>query len=285
MAKTVLVTGANGFIGTHLCKFLKGAGYKVKKYMRWRDGDICKIRSKHLKSVDYVVHLASTTHNYHILKRKETTIDVKTNCLGTIAVLNAIRATKRPIKLVYVSTFFVNNGSPLGLYGATNLCAEHICLAYSRVHDINVSIARPTNVYGEGSDMKSTKKNAISRMILDIKNGKPVKAYSECWYNVRDIIHVSDVVSALEIIMRKGENRMVYDVGSGESIPVSSMLYEAIKISKLKDHRLNIIEPPKFHKAVGMGSFHADIKRLKWLGWMPKVSIKQGIKNIGIVHL
>jgi len=274
--KKVLVTGAGGFVGTHLVKYLEGKRIEVMKHTHERDGDIIRFRKDLLHGVDTVFHLASTVHNYHILDKPY--LDAETNCKGTIALLEAIRVVSTDIKLVYVSTFFVNDGEPKALYGATKLCAEHICKAYGNVYGINTSIARPSNVYGVGDYMDNNKKSAFSRMIAMACDGKEIQLYEENKRQSRDYLYVTDLITALETLALKGEPNKVYEVGSGDSHLVLHLV-ESI-IAEAGSGSYKFVKAPKFHEQVGIKNWYSNIYELRQLGWEPQICLIEGIRKV-----
>lgn len=276
--KKVLVTGANGFIGKALFSELKKT-HEVYGYTR-QDGNISFIDFKEFPvnvdyNFDYIYHLCSTVHNYHIFD--DPYLDINTNCIGTVALLENIRKYCPNVKLVYVSTFFINDEQPLALYGATKLCAEHICKSYSRVFNINVSIARLCNVYGIGEQRNNTKKNAFMRILFDLINNQNIEIYDINSY--RDMIYIDDVISALTTIAEKGENNEVYMVSTGQ-LRTFKEIVQIIKTNIPTKSQIGLIKPPLFHQQVGIDTFNNDNSKLCALGWKPQFSLEMSIKQI-----
>ena len=145
----ILITGGLGFIGSALANRLCRAhqvtvltrSEKGRSRLREPDGVRMKVGSVEditpadCAGMDLVVHCASTVDNYNILT--DPYLDVRTNCDGTIALLEACKEHKP--KLLFLSTYFVYGNQstlpadeqspcePLGLYPATKLCAEQFC--------------------------------------------------------------------------------------------------------------------------------------------------------------
>src|ERR1043166_8358579 len=139
----ILITGGLGFIGSALTNRLclenqvTVLSRSEQKRSRLRDADRVRIKNMALEDIsaadcagmDLVIHCASTVDNYNILT--DPYLDVRTNCAGTIALLEACKEHKP--KLLFVSTFFVYGNAPklpvdelspcepLGLYPATRL--------------------------------------------------------------------------------------------------------------------------------------------------------------------
>jgi len=275
----ILITGSNGFIGSTLAKAL--SQHNVVSYTRSQYGDIAEIDFDKLpiSNFDVVYHLASTVHNYHILDNPY--IDVQTNCIGTIKILENMRKYCPLCKLVFVSTFFVNNGNPLGLYGASKLFAENACRIYSKVFNIDVSIARLCNVFGCGESTTNNKKNAFMRLVLRLYRHESIDLYDELVY--RDLIYIYDVISALTIIAEKGRPQHIYTVGTGTKHIFKDVIF-SIKEYLHSNSEIVLIKPPEFHKQVGVLNFTYETESLQALGWNPKFSILDGVADMLLNH-
>jgi nucleoside-diphosphate-sugar epimerase len=271
----VLITGADGFIGTALSNKYKHTD--LVEFTRSKYGDIANIDFAKLPIQDFhvIYHLASTVHNYHILDNPY--LDINTNCIGTIKLLDNIKQYCPNAKLVFVSTFFVNSGQPLGLYGASKLFAEHACRIYGKVFNLNVSIARLCNVYGCGESTSNNKKNAFMRLLYRLYTNQSIEVYNE---NIlRDLVYIDDVVNALETIAARGENQFIYTVGTGQKYLFKSLI-EQIKKYLNSTSEIIYVDVPQFHKCVGMTDLNYEINSLISLGWIPKTYIFDGIDKV-----
>ena len=88
-----------------------------------------------------------------------------------------------------------------------------------------------------------------------------------------DFIYVTDVTSAIRLIIDKGVDREIYEVGSGKSVTLSS-------IFSMLGAKILYVDEPTFHLQVGMGSYYSDISNIWALGWRPKVDIEEGIRRV-----
>lgn len=288
MKKNILITGGNGFIGKHLQKSL--AEHNVTIFTKTKKStdvgsyiykNISDITQDDLIGIDEVYHLASTVDNYNI--HTDPYLDANVNILGTIKLLECCKNMN--IKIVYVSTFFATGNpknlpaniddkdEPLGVYGATKLCAEHICKVYNRVYNMNIKIVRLTNVYGSGDQYLNNKKSAFVRMIYLAITKQDILLYDNGKYK-RDYIHVLDVVSALKIVMDKGSSDKVYYIGTGVGLTLRDMVNNIIE---LYDTNVVEIQPPEFHVQVGINDFWCDNSELIKLGWSQKINLVDGI--------
>jgi len=301
--KNVLITGGLGFIGSHLAKKCVENNYRTHILSRSYDKiknidtirgriditlkDIRKINEQEVSGKDYIFHLAGTVDNYAI-KEGEPYKDIEINCNGTIALLEACKNFNPKAKIIFGSTFFVNGNvdklpvdanspcNPLGLYPATRLAAEHFCHIYHNVFDLNVLIARFTNVFGPFEQGENKRKAGFNFMINQAVKGEELQLYSNGDF-VRDYIYVDDVVDACMTLAEKGETNKVYYVGRGEYIKFRKLI--DIIEEQIPGTKVKVIEPPGFHKNVGIVDFVCDNSDLKSLGWTPKVSLEEGIRR------
>lgn len=299
--KRVMIIGGLGFIGCHLTEVCVEKGYDVTIISR-SDSKIDNIREikdkvnvifmdvkdigKEVKGFDYIFHLAGSTDNYAIMEGKPFK-DLEMNCVTTISLLEAIRNYNPKTRLILASTFFVNGRveklpvnvdtpcRPLGLYGATRLAAEHFCHIYNNILDLDVVIARFTNVFGEREQGDNKKKAGFNYMIKQAVEGNEIQLYDKGDF-YRDYIYVTDVASACLVIAEKGKTDTTYYVGRGEFVKFKKLVEIIVKETGVS---YRSVTPPDFHKRVGIKNFVCDNTELKKLGWKPKVSLEEGIKR------
>ena len=299
--KKVLITGGLGFIGSNLAVKCVSLGYDVTVISRSdsKIENIAEIKDKvklilldirnigkEIEGFDCIFHLAGTTDNYYILN--DPYIDIEMNCRATIALLEACKKYNPKVRIVFGSTFFVNGNpdklpvtpdspcNPLGLYGATRLAGENFCNIYNKVFDLNVVVVRFTNVFGIREQSKNKKKAGFNYLInLAIEN-KEISLYDNGDF-VRDYIYVDDVLDACLIVAEKGKLGQVYYIGRGEFTKFKELV--DIIIKEAGGGNIKPIDPPDFHKRIGIRDFVCDNTPLKSLGWKPKISLQEGIKK------
>jgi nucleoside-diphosphate-sugar epimerase len=223
-------------------------------------------------------------NDYNLLVGSE--IDISTNVIGTHALLEACRTLNPWARIVYVSTFFVVGDPPSlpaneetvcrpkGLYGASKLCAEHMCRIYADTFDLNISIARGTNVYGPGQRVSSQKTAAFNWMIKTCVEGGIVPLY-DGGAVARDYLYVDDAVSAIHTVAELGKKGETYFFGSGVSETFANMV-AMIQVVSGNGSTMSV-PSPGFHERVGIEDFWVDISKMKSLGWEPTVSLAEGI--------
>lgn len=297
----ILITGGLGFVGSTLAKkcvslghdvaILSNTNTKIKNIKSIKDKvnvcykDVVSI-GKEVKGMDRIFHCASTVDNYNI--HDQPFLDSTVNVMGTNALMEACRNHNPKVTVVYLSTFFVNGDppylpadpemktDPLGLYGATKLCGEHICKTYNRVFGIPIKIVRPTNVFGPYEQGGNNKKAAFNRMIQLAVNDGTITLYNGGEVK-RDYIYIDDVIDGIMTVSDKGKIGEIYYIGNGKGVSLLDLVMMILRAAK--SGKITNIDPPEFHNQVGVGDFHCDNSTLKELGWYPKVGYVEGIER------
>ena len=270
----ILVTGGTGFIGAHLVDKLIELGHDVivisnkepkrkNKKTKYAKGDITKKGDveKAMIGCSVVFHLASLI-DARSSDQKEMQ---RVNILGSKNVFSP--ATKNKCKIIFTSSAAVYGDSktkedsrckPISDYGKSKMEAEKLL-------GKDAFIVRLFNVYGPGG------KGAVNIFCENIMENKPVNIYGN-GLQTRDFVYVSDVVDALILGMKSNG---IYNVGSGTEITVKELIEKIEKISR-KKAKINYLPANKQE----IRKSKADISKIKNLGWKPKVSLEEGIRNI-----
>lgn len=295
----ILITGGLGFIGSALTNRLCGEhqvtvltrSEKGRSRLRFPDrvnirvGTIENVTSADCKGMNLVIHCASTVDNYNI--QTDPYLDIRTNCDGTIALLEACKEQKP--KLLFVSTFFVYGNTtrlpaneespcePLGLYPATKLCAEQFCKIYGRLHSFHVNVCRLTNVYGPGESFDNSKKGALNFLIRKAQLGEPISLYRGGDF-FRDYLYVEDAAEALIAVALLAPAGELYLAGHGEPVMFKDLIECLHRLTGRKSP-IDSIPPPRFHEVVGIRNFSADTAKIRGLGWAPKIGLDEGLRR------
>ncbi len=298
--KNYLITGGFGLIGSTLASKLKGNITLVsrsKKHIHRIDPKkytvilkpVEKLSKEDIQDIDIIYHCASTVDNYHILSDPH--IDVDTNIKATIHLLELCKDLKKKPKIVYFSTFFVYGNiyeqtkkkitetsptDPLALYPATKLCTESIIKSYHAIFGIPYLIVRLTNVYGETEDFNNKKKGALNWLIMQAVQGNELPIYKGGNF-YRDYIHVDDVARAVISLNTKSND--TYLIGYGKPVYFKKLIEYILHGT---DHKSTVkeIDPPVFHKHVGVRNFVANTAKITKTGWKPTISPKKGILRV-----
>lgn len=287
-----MITGHNGFIGSHLVDKLKKK-YKIigisnhdsKSSIPTIKKDIRKITKKDLpKNIDCIIHLAAITDVSFCEKNPQVSFSV--NCDGTKKILELARAFNS--KFVYVSTSHVygipqklpmaenHPRNPTSVYAATKLFAENLCELYSRIYGLNVGIIKLFSVYGPRSPNHLVTSKIISQSIVKkpviLGNLKPK----------RDFVYIDDVISAIELIMKKSIGLESYNVGTGKSFSISDICN---LVSKSLGQKTQIKSSKTQIRRNDVPEIRSDCSKLKNLGWNSKINIADGIQKTILWHL
>ena len=233
---------------------------------------------------DVIIHLAGQTS--HLQSFENPLKDIDSNAKSTLFILEEIRKKKLKCRFILGSTFVVIGRPqklpvdertpcwPTMIYGANRLASEHYCKIYHEVYGLDTLTFRITNSFGPREQVVSTK-NAVNFLIHEAFLGKTVTIFKKGNF-FRDIIYVSDVISGIKTIMKKGKSGELYWISSGKKI----WFYELGKLlEKLTDAKVKFVKEPNYTKKVDVGNFVVDNSKLRALGWKPKINLNQGIKE------
>jgi nucleoside-diphosphate-sugar epimerase len=294
-----LVTGAAGFIGSHLCERLLAEGHAVvgldafiPYYPRpLKEANLTRLRGqrhftfheidlrsdpidKAFDGIEAVYHVAAMAG----LTKSWTDFDLYASCnlTATQRLLEAVRRGPKLHRFLYASTSSVYGlfGSgdetlptrPISPYGVTKLAAENLCRAYEE-YGVQVVTLRYFSVYGPGQrpDM------GYHRFIHALLRGEAVTVYGD-GQQVRGNTYISDCVAATIAAMNAPVGE-IYNIGGGETASVWDILrkLETIIGCQAKVQR----EPAR------MGdqryTFADTGKLYRHLGWKPKVGLDEGL--------
>ena len=305
----ILITGAAGFIGSHLTEKLVTLGYKVVAFDRYNISndfnwlnDLRKNKKKNCKFIlgdirDYdsvlnamkdckaVIHLAALIgipYSY-----RSPLAYIKTNLEGTYNVLEASKNLKIKNTIitstseVYGSARYlpmdekhpVNSQSP---YAASKASADQLALSYYRSFDLPVKIIRPFNVYGPRQSERAIIPTIIKQALQNNKKNFNLGNLNP----TRDFSYVEDTVNAfIEVMKNKKIFGQILNVGSNKKISISLLSKEIMKLTNNK--RLININPerkrPKLSEVENLLCNNKKIKKIT--NWKPKTNLKKGLKK------
>jgi dTDP-glucose 4,6-dehydratase len=111
-----------------------------------------------------------------------------------------------------------------------------------------------------------------------MKQNKPITLY-DGGMQLRDYMHVSDVCSALKLVIDKGELNQIYNIASGTSLPFREII-EIVKKNLNSKSELISAETPRFNQIAQSKNFALNSDKLKSLGFEQKISLEDGLKSI-----
>lgn len=276
----ILVTGGNGFIGSHLRERLKNLRHSVSVIDTIGTGfnlDICSPELPGLISQlrpEVVYHLAAD--NRVTAPVRDT---LKSNVIGTFNVLEACRMVKIK-QFIFTSSAAVYGDSsrlpikeswptrPISAYGISKLADELYCRLFQKYFPS--IIFRFANVYGPGQS-SSAEGGVAAIFIKRILSGRPITVYGT-GRQTRDFVYVADVVDALTAVLGK-PRELTVNIGSNQ--PTS--IFRLIKvIEKLTDKTAKITYRPQRPMEIETSLFSYALAE-KILNWRPKTGLEQGI--------
>lgn len=271
--KKILITGASGFIGSHVVEEALARGlapvcfdrYLVSKYpigCHVFQGDIrdAEAVQQAVDKVDYAINLAG------ILGTQETINNpipsVQTNVIGAINFLQACRPTKfHQVKAVQigVGNHWMNNS-----YSITKDLAIRFCMMFNKEHGTKVAMVRGLNAYGERQKHKPIRK-IIPTFIVRALNNMDIEVYGD-GTQIMDMIYVKDLAKILidACVIEHGIYDKVFDAGTGRRTTVNWIAEQVIKAAESKS---KIIHSPMRPGEPPQSVVLADPEMLTHLGW------------------
>ena len=255
----ILITGADGFIGSHLTELLLKKKYKIRALSLYNSFDfngwLENIKHKNLeiikgdirdsafcemltKNIDIVINLAALISIPYSYGSVESFVD--TNIKGTLNICLACKKNKVK-KLVQFSTSEVYGSAkytpideehplqPQSPYSATKIGSDALALSFHNSYDLNVTVARPFNTYGP----RQSQRAIIPTIISQIMSGKK-KIKLGSIHTRRDLTFVEDLCFAIYLIIKnyKKFGGEVFNIGSNNSITVKAIFDLLNKIFK-----------------------------------------------------
>jgi dTDP-glucose 4,6-dehydratase len=297
----VLVTGGAGFIGSNFVRHL------IKKHPDWEiivldaltyagrkenlqdvwdkitfvHGDIRKKEDveKVAKDVDAIVNFAAETHVDRSIV--EAGSFVLTDVYGTYNLLEACRKFDVK-KFVHISTDEVyghilegsfkeeDKLNPRNPYAASKAGADLLCKAYFETYGLPVVITRSTNNYGPYQHPEKF----IAKTIIYALLNKKIPIYGS-GNQVRDWLFVEDNCEAIELVLEKGKNGEIYNIGGKQEFKNIEVVKMILKLMNKPESLIEFVKDRPGHDL----RYSLDISKVEKLGWKPKTRFEDGIKK------
>lgn len=299
----VLVTGAAGFIGSNYVRHLLDTTRDVKVVSvdaltyagrlenlnpvrddvrhTFVEGDIrdSSLMTDLVADVDQIVNFAAQSHVDRSIDRSEQF--VSTNVDGTRTLLDAALDTDIQT-FVQISTDEVygeildgtfsedDSLDPRNPYAASKAAADHLAQSYRTTYNIPVVITRSSNNYGPHQH----EEKLIPKFISRAERGQDLPLYGD-GTNIREWTYVDDNCRAIERVRTDGTPGEIYNVGSSEERTNLSVAESILELVGASDDLITLVEDRPGHDA----RYALDTKKIRALGWSPKVSFETGLER------
>jgi len=299
-----LITGAGGFIGSHLVEFLltqKQAVVAVahrpaiflsalESQIEIEYGDlldekfIADTLARH--NPDIVFHLAA--QSLPQTAWQEPALTFRVNLIGSLKLFDiALRQTRPPLIIVASSSSIyvpsrksslLNEEAPLrpdSIYAASKLAMEQLAGLYGGTKGLKIICVRPFFIIGprKEGDVSSD----FARGIVGIERGEAIEMRVGNLTNIRDFLDVRDGVSALWQIALQGKTSAIYNICSGKGCSTGDLLALFKKNARLAVRE--IIDPDRMRPIDDQIKI-GDPAKLMALGWEPRVDLETSVKAI-----
>jgi UDP-glucuronate 4-epimerase len=301
----VVVTGAAGFIGSHLAESLVADGVEVvgidcftdyyarqvkeENVAALRDHDGFRLVEGRLQDLDLAPLVEGAEHVYHLAAQagvrsswgRHFALYTGHNVLASQRLLEAALEAGRP-KVIYASSSSVYGITPtlplredapcqpVSPYGVTKLAAEHLALLYQRAYGLDTVSLRYFTVYGprQRPDM------AFHRFLGAARDRQPIRVFGD-GRQTRDFTFVSDIVAATRAAAVSGRPGSVYNVGGGERVELNHVLelIEQISETPLQVHR------EEAQKGDMRDTFADTTAARRELGFRSRVTLAEGLRR------
>ena len=294
----ILITGGAGFQGSHLAERWLGAGHDVtllntisedaeaniasfgdRVSLVWGSVTDAEIVEKTVRDHQVVVHLAARINVDESLANPGSFIEV--NIRGTLNVLEAVR--RWGARLIHASTCEVYGYghqppltehaelNPHSPYAASKAGADRMCFAYYKSFGVDVTILRPSNVYG--LRQKAGAGGAVIPIFASLAaSGKPLRLFGTGDQR-REYIHVTDLVNAYDLVLNRNDLAgATVNVGSGETPSIK----EIAQFISAKMGVPIVSEPARPGEVPG---FSLDSSFARSLGYEPRTRFWEGLEQ------
>lgn len=281
MAMKALITGANGFTGRHLAKFLRAQKVTVSGFSGDLKNKPSVFRAVTRVKPDWIFHLASPILRSDRLIDDNLVDNLEVDLFGTVYLLEAAAALPKKPRILITNTAAVYAlGSqpiseshplkPLTGYGLSKLTQELISRQLAGSYHLPLIITRTFLLTGPGQKpgfVVTDLAKSIAQSVKEITLGNP---------NIRrDFTDVRDACRAYYLLIKKGKPGEVYNVCSGKTVSIGDVASRLIHLSRRK-----IVIKQKFSwRQNDPPVIIGNNAKLRALNWRPEISLDQSLQD------
>lgn len=304
----ILITGAEGFAGSHLVDHCLDAGDEV--WGTCRPGarannlthrlDKITLRVGDLSQPDFMrgilrearfdalFHLAAINHMHDALKEPARMYEV--NLLGGIHLLEAVRTQSPATRVVLASSAEIYGNvkpenlpvvetqsfSPVNVFAAGKAAMELTALPFITTYGLHVVIARPFNHTGPRQRPDFVCSSFAEQVALIENGAEPVIHVGDLTPR-RDFSDVRDVARAYRLLAMNGVRGEVYNVATGASVSVQSVLDTLVQMARVK---VDVRQDPSRVRPTQVMDVRGGIEKIKAIGWAPEYSLEKTLRDL-----
>jgi NAD dependent epimerase/dehydratase len=307
--KKVLITGAGGFIGSHLTELLIHKGFEVRAMVHYRGSGswgwlsqvpeevlaACEIVAGDVRDTEQVAHFASgCTHICHLAaligipySYQAARSYIETNITGTLNVLSAARekgihVLQTSTSEVYGSALYVPMAEDHPLqgqspYSASKIGADMLALSYARSFEMPVTVIRPFNTFGP----RQSNRAVIPVIISQLLSAQP-EIHLGALSPTRDLNYVLNTASAYHAVMAadpKDTTGEVFNFGTGAEISIESLAKKIMQLLGI-EKPISTQESRKRPEQSEVNRLFSDsTKAQRILAWEPQYALTEGLEK------
>jgi len=299
-----LVTGGAGFIGSNFIRHLYETSgdvgirvldkltysgnlanlndFKNRRGFEFVKGDICDEPAvkQAMQEVDVVVNFAAEVAVDRSINDPQSFL--KTDIFGVYTLLQQARRHPKLKRFIQISTDEVYGhileGSfhetselkPRNPYAASKLAGERLAYSFFETYGLPVVITRSSNNYGP----YAYPEKIIPLFITNLMDSKQVPVFGQ-GRQVRDWLYVNDHCRAISLLVDKGVNGEVYNIGAGQEFENIKLVRKLLNIMGKNEDSIKFVQDRPGHDM----RYSLDLSKLKKLGWAPQYDLDAGLKK------
>ena len=301
--KKILVTGGAGFIGSNFVHRLFAdfsrvdvrvldkltysgnlanlEAFRNRKGFDFTEGDICDevVVAKAMEDVDIVVNFAAEVSVDRSIDNSQSFL--KTDIFGVFVLLNEVRKRGTIQKFIQISTDEVygqilegsftekSELNPRNPYSASKLGGDRLAYSYYATYGLPVIVTRASNTYGP----RAYPEKVIPLFITNLIDGQKVPVYGR-GEQVRDWLHVDDHCRAIVLLIEKGADGEVYNIGGSQEMANIDLTRSILKSMGRNESFIEYVNDRPGHDF----RYSLDCSKLKNLGWEPEYDLEDGLR-------